>query len=50
MERIIVNLSDNKLMEAYYTALEIDLDIEFINMLIREIKKRDLMTNIKTLE
>ncbi|WP_231597569.1 sporulation histidine kinase inhibitor Sda [Bacillus sp. SA1-12] len=42
-----MKLSDCHLIEAYYSAIELDLDNEFIRMLIEEINRRNLklMTN-----
>ncbi|MDC3416233.1 sporulation histidine kinase inhibitor Sda [Aquibacillus salsiterrae] len=39
----MINLDNHSLMEAYYSALELDLDTEFIEMLKKELEARNLV-------
>lgn len=40
-------LSDEHLIEAYYSAIQLNLDKEFIRLLAEELEKRELKTTNK---
>ncbi|WP_456277675.1 sporulation histidine kinase inhibitor Sda [Bacillus sp. AK128] len=42
-----MKISDQELIEAYFSAIELALDNEFITMLEEEIEKRNLESQIK---
>lgn len=35
-------ISDETLLESYWKALDLQLDVDFVNLLLMEIKRRDL--------
>lgn len=39
-------LSNENLLESYYRAVDLKLDREFINLLLEEIKRRNLQVNV----
>ncbi len=39
-------LSNENLLESYYRAVDLKLDREFINLLLAEIKRRNLQVNV----
>jgi|HigsolmetaAR204D_1030405.scaffolds.fasta_scaffold00041_61 developmental checkpoint coupling sporulation initiation to replication initiation len=39
-------LSNETLLESYYRALDLNLDREFINLLLAEIKRRNLQVKV----
>ncbi|QDP41427.1 sporulation histidine kinase inhibitor Sda [Radiobacillus deserti] len=43
----MLNISDKQLIEAYYSALELALEDDFIALLEEEIEKRNLSIKIK---
>jgi len=43
----IQNLPDNRLIESYYKAEELELEPDFIKLLSQEINRRDLRNELK---
>lgn len=43
-----LKISDSKLIEAYYSALELKLNHEFISMLEEELHKRNLIEQLES--